>query len=62
MPVVSVGAAMLAEYTDSATAEFSGVELALGALLKLSRGYADIAPHDAQIIIQAKEIGEASVL
>ena len=39
---------MFDSYVSSLEAELVGMELAIGALLKVSRGYADIVPHSTQ--------------
>ena len=54
--LVAAGALRFPNYVDSIVAEFTGAELALGALLRLSRGYPDIVPHAAD---SHQEIGEA---
>ena len=36
-------------------AELAGLELAMGALLKLSRGYEDVVPHSIQTTLDISE-------
>jgi len=47
LPLVAAGAIMLDKYVSSLEAELAGLEMAIGALLEISRGYADVVPHYA---------------
>ena len=55
-----VGAVCIDHYSSSLDAELLGLELALGALLEISRGYADVVPHSAQTTLREYEYQEAS--
>jgi len=43
----ATGATMFHKYVSSLEAELAGLEMAIGALLEISRGYADMVPHYA---------------
>ena len=51
--LVAAGAVMFDKYVSSLEAELAGLELAIGALLKISRGYADVVPHYADTDLNA---------
>jgi hypothetical protein len=53
--IIAAGAVLLERYVSSMEAELAGLELAIGALLKLSRGYEDIVPHDIQTNLDSSE-------
>ena len=57
--LVAAGAVLFERYASSLDAELMGLELALGSLLKLSRGYSDLVPHSTQTILDASEFHEA---
>ena len=58
--IVGGGGVFLPSGTSSLDAELAGLELAIGALLKCSRGYTDIAPHGANVILQSSEFLESN--
>jgi len=58
--IVGGGGVFLPSGTPSLDAELAGLELAIGALLKCSRGYADLAPHSANVIFQSSELLESN--
>ena len=53
--LVAAGAMLFEEHVSSQTAETVAMELGLAALLKLSRGYSNIIPHEVQTIIDVFE-------
>ena len=56
--VVAAGAVLLQAHASSMEAEFAGFELALGSLMRLSRGYANVVPHDVQTTLDLSEYME----
>ena len=56
---MAAGAVMFDKYVSSLEAELAGLELAIGALLKISRGYADVVPHHADTDLNAIEFLES---
>ena len=52
---MSAGAFKFPHEVSSLEAEMTGFELALAALLKLSRGYVNIVPHEAEESLRASE-------
>ena len=59
MHLVAAGAVMFSSFASSMDAELAALELAAGALLKLSRGYGDVVPHDTDLILSEPEFLEA---
>ena len=53
---VAGGAVKFPAEVSSLDAEFTGLELAIGALLKYNRGYHNLAPHSADTILDASEL------
>lgn len=53
--IIAAGAVLLERYGSSMVAELAGLELAIGALLKLSRGYEDVVPHDIHTNLDLSE-------
>ena len=53
--LIAGGAVMFDTYVSSMEAELAGLELAAGALLKLSRGYRDVVPHSIQTTLDISE-------
>eukprot|EP00973_Karenia_brevis_P054263 7539100-Karenia_brevis.AAC.1 len=58
----AAGATLLDDITESMDAEFTALELAIGALLKISRGYDDVAPHRVDVIITEPQFLNSSGL
>ena len=58
--LVAAGAVCIDHFASSLDAELVGLELALGALLKISRGYADVVPHIAQLTLDESEFQEVN--
>ena len=54
--LVAGGAIKFPADVSSLNAELTGLELAIGALLKYNRGYLNLAPHSADIILDASEL------
>ena len=53
---VAGGAVLFPEVVTSLDAELTGLELAIGALLKYSRGYTNLVPHGTNLIMHASEL------
>ena len=53
---VAGGAIKLPTDVSSLDAELTGLELAVGALLKYSRGYTNLVPHGSAEILDASEL------
>ena len=53
--LVAAGAVCIENYASSLDAELVGLELALSAVLKISRGYADVVPHRAHKALDESE-------
>jgi len=49
MHLFAAGAVMFSSFASSVDSELAPLELATGALLKLSRGYGDVVPHDTDL-------------
>ena len=58
MHLVAAGAVMFSSFASSMDAELAALELAAGALLKLSRGYGDVVPHDTDLTLSEPEFFE----
>ena len=58
--LVAAGAIYLDSYATSLEAELVGLELAIGALLKASRGYESIVPHSTESRLNAVEFLETN--
>lgn len=54
--LVAAGAIKFVTQVTSTDAEMTGLELGLAALLKISRGYVNVVPHDAEFIADASEL------
>ena len=57
--LVAAGAVMFSSFVSSMDAELAALELATGALLKLSRGYGDVVPHDTDLTLSESEFHES---
>ena len=57
--LIAAGAVMFDNYVSSLDAEMVGLELAIGAILKFSRGYDDVVPHDTQTNLNASEFQQS---
>ncbi len=57
--LVAAGAAMCNGFVSSMDAELVALELATGALLKLSRGYRDVVPHATDTTLSESEFLES---
>ena len=53
--LIAAGAVLFDTYVSSLDAELAGLELAIGALLKLSRGYEDVVPHGTGTTLNESE-------
>ena len=53
--LIAAGAVLFDNFASSMDAELAGLELAIGALLKFSRGYGDVVPHNAQTTLNESE-------
>ena len=60
LSLAAAGGVCLPPGTTSLDAELTGLELAIGALLKCSRGYSDLQQHSADLIINASELLESN--
>ena len=60
MSIVGGGGILFPAEVSSLDAELTGLELAIGAFLKLSRGYDDLAPHSADFTLHASELLESN--
>jgi len=56
--LVAAGAIRFLAQVTSTDAEMTGFELGLGALLKISRGYINVVPHEAEFIVDVSELLE----
>ena len=54
--MIAGGAVKIPPDVSSLDAEFTGFELAFGALLKYSRGYVDMVPHGVEAVLDASEL------
>jgi len=53
--VVAAGGRLLQPDCDSMSAETTALEIAIAAVLKLSRGYEDLVPHHVDTFIEAEQ-------
>ena len=51
---------MFPDVVTSLDAELTGLELAVGALLKYSRGYTSLVPHGTNLTMHASELPESN--